>query len=95
MIITDKSISEFINKSLLTDKIENSELKNQNSSIRAIGRTTPNTRNHHSTIHDTLQRRTYEDQDKLPSSYAQYEHPLIHSQNPLEHPRSLYWFLFS
>ena len=27
MIITDKSISEFINKSLLTDKIENSELK--------------------------------------------------------------------
>ena len=39
------SISEFINKSLLTDKIENSELKNQNSSIRAIGRTTPNTRN--------------------------------------------------
>ena len=45
MIITDKRISEFINKSLLTDKIENSELKNQNSSIRAIGRTTPNTRN--------------------------------------------------
>jgi hypothetical protein len=45
MIITDNSISEFINKSLLTDKIENSELKNQNSSIRAIGRTTPNTRN--------------------------------------------------
>ena len=37
MIITDNSISEFINKSLLTDKIENSELKNQNSSIRAIG----------------------------------------------------------
>ena len=25
MIITDKRISEFINKSLLTDKIENSE----------------------------------------------------------------------
>ena len=38
MIITDKSISEFKNKSLLTDRIENSELKNQNSSIRAIGK---------------------------------------------------------
>ena len=45
MIITDKSISEFINKSLLTDRIENSELKNQNSSIRAIGKVTPKTRN--------------------------------------------------
>ena len=45
MIIADNSISEFKNKSLLTDRIENSELKNQNSSIRAIGRTTPNTRN--------------------------------------------------
>ena len=45
MIIADKSISEFKNKSLLTDKIENSELKNQNSSIRAIGKVTPKTRN--------------------------------------------------
>ena len=45
MIITDNSISEFKNKSLLTDRIENSELKNQNSSIRAIGRITPNIRN--------------------------------------------------
>ena len=45
MIIADNSISEFNNKSLLTDRIENSELKNQNSSIRAMGKVTPKTRN--------------------------------------------------
>ena len=45
MITPDNSISEFKNKSLLTDRIENSELKNQNSSIRAIGKVTPKTRN--------------------------------------------------
>tara|TARA_B100001996_G_scaffold377549_1_gene360334 strand:+ start:1214 stop:1465 length:252 start_codon:yes stop_codon:yes gene_type:complete len=38
IIIKDKKVSPFTNKSLVIDRIENSDLKTQNSSMRAIGR---------------------------------------------------------
>ena len=42
--MVDKSISPLIKRSLVRERIENSELKNQNSSMRANGKYTPQKR---------------------------------------------------